>query len=74
MVDDQNNINSILDREMDRWRPEQWEYLKTMRMSQYDEGWPAFMHKILPDYRDQLVLHNEMCSMHGSPFQVSCNP
>lgn len=68
LVDDQNNIVSILDWEMAGWRPEQWEYLKTMWMGQYDEGWPAFVHRILPDYHDQLELHNEMCRMHGSPF------
>jgi serine/threonine protein kinase len=68
LLDDQNNIVSILDWEMAGWRPEQWEYLKTMWMGQYDEGWPDFVHRILPDYRDQLDLHNEMCSIHGCPF------
>lgn len=68
LVDDQNNVISILDWEMAGWMPEQWEYSKTMWMGQYDEGWPAFVHKFLPDYHDQLDLHNEMCSMHGAPF------
>ena len=68
LVDDQNNVISILDWEMAGWMPEQWEYSKTMWMGQYDEGWPAFVHKFSPDYHDQLDLHNEMCSMHGAPF------
>ncbi|KAF8525361.1 kinase-like domain-containing protein [Gautieria morchelliformis] len=68
LLDDQNNFVSILDKEMAGWRPEQWEYLKTMWMGQYDEDWPAFVHRVLPNYHGQLELHNEMCSMHGCPF------
>ena len=49
-------------------KPEQWEYLRAMWMAEPDEGWPAFMHQILPGYRDQLDLHIEMCIIHGSPF------
>ena len=37
-------------------------------MAEPDEGWPAFMHRILPGYQDQLDLHIEMCIISGSPF------
>ena len=68
LVDEQNNIVSILDWEMAGWKPEQWEYLKATWLSEPDEGWPTFMDRILPDYQDQLDLHIEMCIMHGGPF------
>ena len=68
LVDDQNNIISILDWEMVGWKPEQWEYLKATWIADPDGGWPAFMQQVIPGYQVQLDLHIEMCIMHGSPF------
>ena len=69
LVDDQNNIVSILDWETVGWKPKQWEYLKATWLADPDGGWRAFMQQVLPGYQDQLDLHVEMCIMHGSPFQ-----
>jgi aminoglycoside phosphotransferase (APT) family kinase protein len=68
LVNNYSNIVAILDWEMAGWMPEQWEYLKTMWMGQYDEGWPEFVHLFLDPYDSDLQIHNEMCRLHGSPF------
>ncbi|KAF8889280.1 kinase-like domain-containing protein [Infundibulicybe gibba] len=68
LLDSNNNIVSILDWEMAGWRPEQWEYLKSMWMGQYDPGWPDYVPLFLDAYKEDLQLHMKMCEMHGSPF------
>jgi thiamine kinase-like enzyme len=68
LVNNHNDIVAILDWVMAGWMLEQWEYLKTMWMGQYDEGWPEFVRLFLEPYDNDLWIHNEMCRMHGSPF------
>ncbi|KAF8889274.1 kinase-like domain-containing protein [Infundibulicybe gibba] len=68
ILDPKNDIASILDWEMAGWRPEQWEYLKSMWMGQYDLGWPDYVPLFLEAYEKDLELHTNMWEMHGSPF------
>ncbi|KAK0445962.1 uncharacterized protein EV420DRAFT_1648187 [Desarmillaria tabescens] len=61
-----DDVVAILDWAMAAFMPEQWEYLKTLWVDQYEDGgWKEFVSQFLDTYSKELDLQNEMREQYG---------
>ncbi|KAA1468676.1 kinase-like protein [Dentipellis sp. KUC8613] len=58
-------VSGLIDWGQSGWRPEYWEYVKSLHGRETEGSWAELVRQIIPAYETEWQLDQEMCLIHG---------